>query len=72
MCSGDDEARYRDGFAVAAYAASIAPQFLGGLLLSGTADRWPRRGGMVACDLARVPLAALMALSGRSPPCVGQ
>ena len=50
--------------AAAAYAASIAPQFLGGLLLSGLADRWPRRSVMIVCDLARAPLAALMALSG--------
>ena len=50
--------------AAVAYAASIAPQFLGGLLLSGLADRWPRRSVMIACDLARVPLAALMAVPG--------
>jgi MFS family permease len=50
--------------AAAAYAASIAPQFLGGLLLSGLADRWPRRSVMIVCDLARVPLAALMAAPG--------
>jgi MFS family permease len=50
--------------AAAAYAASIAPQFLGGLLLSGLADRWPRRRVMIACDLGRVPLAALMAVPG--------
>jgi MFS family permease len=50
--------------AAAAYAASIAPQFLGGLLLSGLADRWPRRRVMVVCDLARVPLALLMAAPG--------
>jgi MFS family permease len=50
--------------AAVAYAASIAPQFLGGLLLSGLADRWPRRNVMIACDLARVPLAALMAVPG--------
>ena len=50
--------------AAAAYAASIAPQFLGGLLLSGLADRWPRRGIMIACDLGRVPLALLMAVPG--------
>jgi MFS family permease len=50
--------------AAAAYAASIAPQFLGGLLLSGLADRWPRRRVMIVCDLARVPLAALMAVPG--------
>ena len=50
--------------AAAAYAASIAPQFLGGLLLSGLADRWPRRRVMIICDLARAPLAALMAVPG--------
>jgi MFS family permease len=50
--------------AAVAYAASIAPQFLGGLLLSGLADRWPRRSVMIVCDLARVPLAALMAVPG--------
>jgi hypothetical protein len=50
--------------AAAAYAASIAPQFLGGLLLSGLADRWPRRSVMIACDLGRAPLAALMAVPG--------
>ena len=50
--------------AAVAYAASIAPQFLGGLLLSGLADRWPRRNVMIVCDLARAPLAALMALPG--------
>jgi hypothetical protein len=48
--------------AAAAYAASIAPQFVGGLLLSGLADRWPRRRVMIICDLARAPLAALMAV----------
>ena len=50
--------------AAVAYAASIAPQFLGGLLLSGLADRWPRRSVMIVCDLARAPLAALMAVPG--------
>jgi predicted MFS family arabinose efflux permease len=48
--------------AAAAYAASIAPLFIGGVLLSGLADRWPRRTVMIACDLARVPLTALMAV----------
>jgi MFS family permease len=50
--------------AAVAYAASIAPQFLGGLLLSGLADRWPRRNVMIVCDLARAPLAVLMAVPG--------
>src|SRR5579859_6781974 len=50
--------------AAVAYAGSIAPVFLGGILLSGVADRRPRRQVMIACDLARVPLTALMALPG--------
>jgi MFS family permease len=50
--------------AAVAYAGSIAPVFLGGILLSGLADRRPRRQVMIVCDLARVPLTALMALPG--------
>lgn len=50
--------------AAAAYAATIAPVFIGGVLLSGVADRWPRRAVMIACDLARVPVIALMAVPG--------
>ena len=50
--------------AAVAYAASIVPVFAGGILLSGMADRRPRRQVMIACDLARVPLAALMAVPG--------
>jgi predicted MFS family arabinose efflux permease len=50
--------------AAVAYAGSIAPVFLGGILLSGVADRRPRRQVMIVCDLARVPLTALMALPG--------
>jgi predicted MFS family arabinose efflux permease len=48
--------------AAAAYAATIAPLFIGGVLLSGLADRWPRRAVMIACDLARAPVVALMAV----------
>ena len=48
--------------AAAAYAASIVPVFLGGIVLSGATDRWPRRTVMIACDLLRVPLTALMAV----------
>jgi MFS family permease len=50
--------------AAVAYAASIVPVFLGGIVLSGAADRWPRRRVMIICDLARVPLAGLMAVPG--------
>ena len=50
--------------AAVAYAAGIVPVFLGGILLSGVTDRRPRRQVMLACDLTRVPLAALMAVPG--------
>jgi len=50
--------------AAVAYAASIVPVFLGGILLSGMTDRRPRRQVMIVCDLGRVPLAALMAVPG--------
>ncbi len=55
------------------FVASIVPVFLGGVLLSGIADRLPRRAVMIGCDLTRgvlvlvmavprVPLAALIVL----------
>jgi predicted MFS family arabinose efflux permease len=55
----------RTGSAVLAaltFAVSFVPNFIGGILLSGLADRLPRRGVMIACDLIRMGLAALMAV----------
>jgi MFS family permease len=49
-----------------AFAASIVPNFIGGLVLSGIADRRPRRQVMIACDLARTVLVSLMVLPGLS------
>lgn len=46
------------------YAASVVPTFVGGVLLSPLADRFPRREVMIICDLARAMLVAIMALSG--------
>src|SRR5207247_6895847 len=46
------------------FAASVVPAFIGGITLSGLADRFPRRRVMITCDLARVVLVALMAISG--------
>ena len=46
------------------FAASIVPTFVGGVTLSGLADRLPRRQVMIACDLARVVLVAVMAIPG--------
>lgn len=48
--------------AAVAFAASVVPTFVGGLTLSGLADRWPRRQVMIACDLTRAALVGLMAL----------
>jgi MFS family permease len=50
------------------FAVSFVPNFLGGILLSGVADRMPRRAVMIACDLLRMVLAALMAAPGMPLP----
>jgi len=44
------------------YALTFLPAILGGALLSGLADRLPRRSLMIWCDLFRAAAAALMAL----------
>jgi MFS family permease len=49
-------------WAAATYAVTLVPWLLGGLALSGLADRLPRREVMVACDLARMILVGVMAL----------
>ena len=43
------------------YAVTLLPWLVGGLGLSGLADRLPRRRVMIACDLARMALVLLMA-----------
>jgi MFS family permease len=50
--------------AAVTFAASVVPTFVGGLALSGLADILPRRRVMIACDLSRAALVALMALPG--------
>jgi MFS family permease len=50
--------------AAVTFAASVVPTFLGALVFSGLADRLPRREVMIACDLIRVVLVGVMALSG--------
>jgi Major Facilitator Superfamily len=45
------------------YAVTFLPWLIGGLALSGLADRLPRRQVMVACDVARMVLVGLMALA---------
>lgn len=50
--------------AAVTFAASVVPTFVGGIALSGLADRLPRRAVMIACDLIRLVLVVVMALSG--------
>lgn len=52
------------GWTAATYALTFVPAFLGGVLLGGLGDRYPRRAVMVVSDLARAVLVALMALPG--------
>jgi hypothetical protein len=49
-------------WAALTYAVTLVPWLLGGLALSGLADRLPRRAVMVACDLVRTVLVGVMAL----------
>lgn len=44
------------------YALTFLPDLIGGPLLSGLADRYPRRAMMIGCDVARAGLVALMAV----------
>jgi Major Facilitator Superfamily len=46
------------------YAASYLPWLIGGLVLSGVADRYPRRDVMITADLGRMVLVAAMAVPG--------
>src|SRR5688572_20440400 len=46
------------------YALTYLPPIVGGPLLSGLADHFPRRRVMIVCDLARAALVGLMALEG--------
>jgi MFS family permease len=44
------------------YAVTFLPWIVGGIALSGLADRLPRREVMIACDVARMALVLLMAV----------
>ena len=46
--------------AAVTFASGFVPYLFGGLLLSGLADRLPRRAVMVTCDLARCALVGVM------------
>ena len=51
-------------FAAVTFAAGFVPYLFGGMFLSGLADRMPRRSVMVACDLIRCALVAVMLVPG--------
>jgi MFS family permease len=48
--------------AAVTFVASIVPTFIGGVTLAWLADRYPRRGVMIACDLARCALVLVMVI----------
>ncbi|MDL5158805.1 MFS transporter [Actinomycetospora termitidis] len=50
------------------YALTFLPDLVAGPLLSGLADRFPRRAVMVVTDLARAVLVAVMAVPGMPLP----
>lgn len=52
------------GLTAATYAISLLPDLIAGPLLSGLADRFPRRRVMLTCDLARATLVGLMLIPG--------
>jgi hypothetical protein len=56
------------GWTAATYALTTLPALLSGVLLSGLADRFPRRTVMIGCDLVRAALVGLMALPGTPLP----
>jgi MFS family permease len=50
--------------AAVTFAVSIVPLFIGGMTLAWLADRYPRRGVMIACDAIRGVLVLVMAVPG--------
>ncbi|WP_243859343.1 MFS transporter [Amycolatopsis arida] len=59
------------GWAAVVYALTFLPDLVGGPVLSGLADRFPRRSVMVVADGVRAVLVGLMAVPGMPLPVVG-
>lgn len=59
------------GLTALTYGLTYLPDLVGGPLLSGLADRYPRRAVMVASDLGRAVLVAAMAAPGLPLPALG-
>lgn len=55
-------------WAAATYALTFLPAIVGGVLLSGLADRYARRSVLVGTDLARAVLVGIMAVPGLPLP----
>ncbi len=55
-------------WAAGTYALTFLPAIVGGVVLSGLADRFRRREVMLACDLLRSGPVVLMAIPGVSLP----
>jgi MFS family permease len=50
--------------AAVTFVMGVVPVFLGGVFLSGLADRLPRRTVMIGCDVARLALVLVMTVPG--------
>ncbi|MEU4744613.1 MFS transporter, partial [Actinosynnema sp. NPDC023658] len=57
-------------WAAITYALTFLPDLVGGPLLAGLADRYPRRAVMVSSDLLRAALVAVMAVPALPWPVV--
>ncbi|WP_208720391.1 MFS transporter, partial [Amycolatopsis circi] len=58
------------GWTAGVYALTYVPSIFAGPLLSGLADRWPRRRVMVTADLVRAALVTVMAIPALPLPVV--
>jgi len=56
------------GLTALVYALTYVPAIVGGALLAGVADRFPRRSVMISCDLIRAVLYGVTAIPGLPLP----